>query len=170
MLQDPSPTNVALAAEGEERWNKLARIEKKFFKQKSCVRWLQVGDRNTKFFHSVIQTQAAKNTIRSLVTAQGEVLTSQSDIKKEAVTYFQIFLQSQDATTEEISVAALQDLLTYRCSTAEAKMFIGPITAKEILQALHSLPNDKVSGPDGFTKEFFVAAWPIIGREFIIAV
>ena len=170
MLQDPSSINVALAAEAEERWSKLARIEEKFFKQKSCIRWLQVGDRNTIFFHRMVQTRAAKNTIRSLVNAHGEVLTSQADIKKEAVTYFQTFLQSQDATTEEITVTELQDLLTYRCSIAEAEVLIAPVTAKEILQALQSLPNEKVSGPDGFNKEFYVAAWPIIGREFIIAV
>lgn len=43
-------------------------------------------------------------------------------------------------------------------------MLIGPVTAVDIQKALHSLPNDKVSGPDGLTKEFFVAVWPIIGR------
>ena len=47
---------------------------------------------------------------------------------------------------------------------------VAPVLGEEIKSALHALPNDKVSGPDGFTKEFFVAAWPIIGDEFIIAV
>ena len=54
VLQDPSPQNVARAAVAEERWTKLARIEEKFFRQKSCVRWLQVGDNNTRFFHSIV--------------------------------------------------------------------------------------------------------------------
>ena len=83
-----------MAAEAEERWNKLARIEEKFYKQKSCIRWLQVGDQNKKFFHCFVQTRAARNTIRSLVNDQGEVLTSLSDIKKEAISCFQTFLQS----------------------------------------------------------------------------
>ena len=117
MLQDPSPENIAIAAAAaEEKWNRLARIEEKFYMQKSCVRWLQVGDQNTRFFHSVVQARAARNTIRSLVNGQGIVLTSDQDIKKEAVSHFQTFLQSQDATLEETSVASLQDLLTYRCS------------------------------------------------------
>lgn len=118
----------------------------------------------------MVQTRAARNTIRSLVNSQGILLTSQQDIKNEAVSYFQNFLQSQDPTIEDISVASLQNLLTYRCSTSEASVLVGPVTAKEIQEALHSLLNDKVSGPDGFTKEFFVAAWPVIGKEFIIAV
>lgn len=45
-----------------------------------------------------------------------------------------------------------------------------PVFGEEIVSAFHALPNDKVSGPDGFTKEFFIAAWFIIGKEFIVAV
>lgn len=81
-------------------------------------------------------------------------MVSQQDIKKEAVSYFQKFLQSQDSTTEDVSLEQLQDLLTYRCSNAEAAVLVGPVTAKEIQAALLELPNDKVSGPDGFTKDF----------------
>ncbi|KAH0854243.1 hypothetical protein HID58_090081, partial [Brassica napus] len=45
---DPTPGNLARAAEAADRWNALARVEEKFYKQKSCVRWLSVGDQNTK--------------------------------------------------------------------------------------------------------------------------
>lgn len=170
VLTDPSPDNVAGAAAAAERWNRLARIEEKFSRQKSCVKWLQAGDQNTKFFHAVVQTKAARNTIRVLINEQGEVLTSLSDIKREAVNHFQSFLQRQDTTTEDVSVAYPQDLLTYRCTSDAAAVLVGPVTVAEITKALHDLPNDKVSGPDGFTKEFFVAAWPILGRDFIVAV
>lgn len=105
-----------------------------------------------------------------MTNAQGDVLTSLPNIKKEAVSHFQTFLQSQDTATEAVSVASLQDLLTYRYNSEAASVLVGPVTATEIRQALHTLPNDKVSGPDGFTNEFFVAVWPILGRDFIVAV
>ena len=60
----------------------------------------------------------------------------------------------------------LPEILTYRCPTR----FVALVSAEEIKSALHALPNDKVSGPDGFTKEFYISAWSIIGKEFIIAV
>lgn len=50
VLLDPTPENVARAAEVAERWNVLARIEEKFYRQKSCVQWLTAGDQNVKFF------------------------------------------------------------------------------------------------------------------------
>lgn len=49
-LHDPSPDNIAIAAAADEKWNRLDRIKEKFYMQKSCVRWLQVGDKNTRFF------------------------------------------------------------------------------------------------------------------------
>ena len=44
VLVDPTPENFAGAAAASERWNRLARIEENFFRQKSFVRWLQAGD------------------------------------------------------------------------------------------------------------------------------
>ncbi|KAH0904437.1 hypothetical protein HID58_043940, partial [Brassica napus] len=84
------------AAAASDRWNKLASIEEKFFRQKSCVRWLGAGDQNTVFFHRAVQTRSSRNTIKSLVNEAGETLTKLSDIKKEAVQHFQQFLQVQD--------------------------------------------------------------------------
>lgn len=49
-------------------------------------------------------------------------------------------------------------------------VLVGPISPQEIYAVLLSLLNDKVSGPDGYTKEFYVAAWRIIGKDFITAV
>ncbi|KAL0747632.1 hypothetical protein Bca101_029634 [Brassica carinata] len=64
----------------------------------------------------------------------------------------------------------LEDLLTYRCPPTSAAGLVSPVTVEEIISALNALPNDKVSGPDGFTKEFYVAAWSVIGGDFITAV
>ena len=64
----------------------------------------------------------------------------------------------------------LQDLLTYRCTDEAASALIKHVEGPGILAALKALPNDKVSGPDGYTKEFYIGAWSVIGWDFIIAV
>lgn len=47
---------------------------------------------------------------------------------------------------------------------------VSPVKQKKKFQALKSLPNGKVPGPDGYTKEFFIAARSVIGRDFITAI
>ena len=65
---------------------------------------------------------------------------------------------------------SLQNLLTYRCPLPQSSHLVAPVSGEEIKSALDALPNDKVSGPDGYTKEFYVAAWPVLGKDFVTAV
>ncbi|KAF2573800.1 hypothetical protein F2Q70_00004901 [Brassica cretica] len=71
VLGNPSPENCAQESAASDRWHKLAKIEEKFWLQKSCIRWLQAGDQNTVFYHRYVQTRTARNAIRSLTTETG---------------------------------------------------------------------------------------------------
>lgn len=44
------------------------------------------------------------------------------------------------------------------------------VTADEIYHTLKSMPRNKSPGPDGYTVEFFIASWDIIGDQFVAAV
>ncbi|CAL1377214.1 unnamed protein product [Linum trigynum] len=65
----------------------LQRAEESFLKQKSRQQWLNGGDSNSRFFHSVVKTRQAKNTIKQLVTDSGEVLEDIEEIGREAVQF-----------------------------------------------------------------------------------
>lgn len=170
VLLDPTPSKFAEAEELSNIWHKLAAIEERFFRQKSCIKWLQAGDHNTTFFHRAVQSRNTKSSIKVLINRDGETLTAARDIKKEAVLHFQRFLQQQQGDGEVISVHYLQNLLTFRCTSERAATLVAPVTPQEIFSALHSLPKDKVSGPDGYTKEFFMAAWAVVGGEFVTTI
>ncbi|XP_018473790.2 uncharacterized protein LOC108845015 [Raphanus sativus] len=169
-LIDPCPATFAAEAEASDKWHNLARVEEKFFHQKSYIRWMGAGDQNTVLFHRSVQTRNAGNSINVLVNEAGDTLTNPEEIKTEAVLHFQKFLQMQDRGNEEDSLPMLQELISYRCTPNSDACLVAPVSAEEIVSAIQALPKDKVSGPDGFTKEFFVAAWPVIGKEFIISV
>lgn len=71
---------------------------------------------------------------------------------------------------EVISIDKLQGLLPDRCTKEEQQMLESGVTEEEIRQVLFSMPNNKSRGPYGFNSEFFKEVWPIIGKDFIVAV
>lgn len=58
-------------------------------------------------FHKVTQSRNVRDTIRRIVTVDGRFLTSLPDIKSEAVTHFETFLNG----TPETVTTASQDML-----------------------------------------------------------
>ena len=64
----------------------------------------------------------------------------------------------------------LPDLLDFRCPDHTAALLVYPVSEVEIKNVLFSMPSNKALGPDRYPVEFYRAAWPIISRDFTIAV
>lgn len=70
----------------------------------------------------------------------------------------------------EVDLEELAGLIEYKCSREEAALLIRPVQGDEIRDVLFSMPSNKAPGPDGYPMEFYKAAWPTIGADFVIAV
>ncbi|KAJ6412771.1 hypothetical protein OIU84_005756 [Salix udensis] len=55
-------------------YNKLNSDAESFFKQRSRVQWLKLGDKNTTFFHRSLLHRRARNHIHSFTSEVGEVV------------------------------------------------------------------------------------------------
>lgn len=169
-LSNPNAATFTAAAEAWESWYHLSGIEEQFFYQKSRVQWLKLGDRNNNFYFRTTQSRNSKNAIRRLVTANGVVVTEPDLIKIEAACHFQSFLQTVPEGIEGVDMGVLSALIEFRCSREDAALLIKPIQAAEIRDVLFSMPSNKAPGPDGYQMEFYKAAWPTIGADFVTAV
>lgn len=50
-MRNPTQHNVEAESEAYKRWDFVSELEEKVLRQKSKMKWLDVGDKNNKAFH-----------------------------------------------------------------------------------------------------------------------
>ncbi|KAK8705888.1 hypothetical protein V6N13_049474 [Hibiscus sabdariffa] len=119
--------------------------------------WVQEGDLNTSFVHSMITLKKNRQTIRSITNGQGQVLDTFSQISDEAISYFKQILGAKDDDVSGCFVSLFKDILGTVFSE-EAKLALGRrVSREEICTSIPSMNPDKALGPDGYTAPFFTA-------------
>lgn len=169
-LSNPSDAAIQEEAEVYGKWLHVATLEEDFLKQKAKLHWLDIGDKNNKTFQRAIKTRQAQNMIREIRCANGTVVNTHSEVKKEAEEFFSQFLNHKPESYKGVTEEELQELLPFRCSQDDCRLLEAEVTAEEIRKVLFAMPNSKSPGPDGFPCEFFKTTWPIISQDFIVAV
>lgn len=83
-----NPTELAIRNEAEAltRWQRLADLEEGFYKQRSKLHWLNVGDQNTWVFHNAVKLRETRNSIHELRCQDGSIVKG-DEIKIEAERY-----------------------------------------------------------------------------------
>lgn len=129
------------------------------------VKWIEQGEKNTKFFLNLEKIRARQNTITRLKLSSGQLITNQGQILEEQVKYYQN-LYSQE--TNENSELLVNDFLVnekFPClEDNEADYCETEITLKEATYALASMKNGSAPGNDGITVEFIKFFWKKIGQ------
>ena len=169
MALDEFPASEILAA--SERncariYNQLCQDEEAIYKQRSRIQWLQLGDKNTKFFHRSLVHRQTRNAVHVLTDEAGNQVYDKAKLGTMAVKYFQQLLTAPTPAPE----ANIPRLYPNAIPSTSIPHLIQPITEEEIKMALFSIPDNKAPGPDGFTAYFFKRAWEIIRTDFIAAV
>ena len=140
--------------------------EEKFLLQKSRVQWLKNGDRNNSYFFNQIKVNWNRNKIKSVKNAAGNFVQGHENISQIAVDYFQEFLGSPQCSR----CVDLSDIPTEKVSSTQVNFLLAPITNDQIFHSLKSMERNKAPGPDGFTVDFFIFCWDIIGHSFCAAI
>ncbi|KAJ6317137.1 hypothetical protein OIU78_020255 [Salix suchowensis] len=130
------------------RFFELCREEEAYFKQRSRVQWLNLGDHNTRFFHKSLIHRSARNEISSLMAADGSVITDNKEMGEHAVHYFKNLLQSS-GTSSAFNAINVANLYSKAINEESQDLLKIPISDKEIKDALFDIPDDKAPGPDG---------------------
>ena len=74
-----------------------------YWNQKSKLRWLKEGDKNTQFFHAIVKGRRKRNRLQKLRKPNGEWIVNEEEVGREITTcYEQLFKSSAIGELEEI--------------------------------------------------------------------
>lgn len=124
--------------------------EEKFLYQQAKIQWLCDGDRNTKFFHSVLKGRINKSKVHNVYDNNG-ILHEGDKVADQFVKHFEGFLGKEYQVEELDSL----NLFSNKLNDVVAENMVRDVTEDEIKKAMFDIDDGKAPGPDGFSSTFF---------------
>ncbi|XP_016676523.1 uncharacterized protein [Gossypium hirsutum] len=140
-------------------------IEKKeyYWEQRAQLNWLQLGDRNTAFFHSHATQMRKKNQIKKLQNDNGEFTKNVREIEDIARVYFENLFKARRTAFNEHIFSSIK-----RCIFDEDNSkLLAPYEEVEIRGALFEMGSTKAPVEDVFPTPFYQRCWDIIGSDVV---
>ncbi|KAL0298802.1 UNVERIFIED_CONTAM: hypothetical protein Sradi_6540000 [Sesamum radiatum] len=144
--RDPSEANLIALNKGNAALVHALSLESEYWRQKSNCKWLEDGERNTKYFHSLVKKKRLKSTIHRILKENQEI-SNPNQIKDSAARYFENLL-SGTSTRNDTPDFSFQ---FSKLSQDELRSISNIPTQEEIKDIVFSIDKDSVAGPDFFS-------------------
>ena len=136
------------------------------------ARWIENGEKPTKYFFNLEKRNYEKKIITQLKTTDDEIISGMTDINKEIENYYKNFLTStisQEKVKDYDDHFALftSNLQNPKLCQDEASELEHELTKDELLNALKGFHPGKTPGDDGFTKEFYETFFELFWKDLI---
>ncbi|KAG7564109.1 Ribonuclease H domain [Arabidopsis suecica] len=164
-LLDQSQTDTLLAKESEllKEFDLVLEQEEILWFQKSREKWIVLGERNTKYFHTSTIIRRRRNRIEALKDDEGRWVVESQELEKLAVDYYQRLYSMVDIDQEVDSLPKEG----FTRLTQELQELNKPFSPKEIENSVRSMGKYKAPGPDGFQPVFYQHCWEVVGPSVV---
>ncbi|XP_074271510.1 uncharacterized protein LOC141595441 [Silene latifolia] len=141
----------------------LMKQEETFWRQRSRAMWLKDGDKNTSFFHRRATQRKEKNHIAKIVTDDGQIKTTNTEIAACVVDYFKGLFKSSRPVGYSQLLVGIEGRVTEEMNAGLREHY----RVEEILEALNQMHPLKAPGIDGMNGLFYQTYWHIIGPAVV---
>lgn len=146
--------------------NCLWRQEELYWSQRSRLKWLKFGDKNSRFFHATIVQRRDRNKLYRLKDKDGVWVEGHSKVMTAFEDYFRgIYVQAEGSHNVDC-LHVIPNLI----SVDTNQKLTANVNCYEIEKAMFCLGALKSPGPDGLNGEFFQKNWEVITKDVIAAV
>jgi hypothetical protein len=144
---------------------KILQAEEDLWRQQSRAIWLKSGDQNTKFFHHYASDRKNRKQIWEIQDETCQEISGQEDLKSEAVKFFKNFGLDLGILREDQTMLASQ--FPHMVTEEDSILLERICTKEELWNILKDFAKDKSPGPDGWTVEFFLHFFELVGEDLL---
>ena len=130
---------------------------------RSRVRWIEFGEKNSRYFLGSEKWHNGKKFIKSLKNTQENLMNDQKLILEELVNFYEkLYFETKTNNCElanHLFVPKINEKENMECEK--------PITESECFKVLSELSNKKSPGQDGFSIEFYKMFWQDLKEIFL---
>ncbi len=138
----------------------------KGYQIRSRAKWIQEGERSTKYFLGLEQKRQLSNHITQINNGD-KVVYSDKEILEETALFYEKLYASANINVDKIDQYLENINIETKLNDDEKRICDEEITEKELNLAVKKLKDNKSPGNDGLTPEFYKSFWPTIKILFI---
>lgn len=137
----------------------IMRREEIYLHQRSRVRWLNFGDRNSAFFHATITQRRQQNQLLQLKSDDDSLLHSELEINSHMFAYFLTLFFDSDRCEMTEALAVVRRVMYDEMNS----MVIRDVLDMEVKTAAFQLGALKALRSNGYPGYFYQHHWDIVG-------
>ena len=130
---------------------------------RSKDKWLNGGDKNSRFFHNSVKASRQTNSIDKLLNSEGVEVFSEAAKGEVAIEFYSNLFKSSNPPPFTFWFNDMRPRVTAQMN----KDLVRPVSEVEIKEAVFSIDPSKAPGPDGMSALFFQKYWSVIKEQFV---
>lgn len=152
----------------KNEFNRLYEIKGKGAIFRSKARWVEYGEKPSKYFFNMEKKSYNKKVISELKRSDGKTVVNEQEIMTAIQTFYENLYSSDiDHRSNNVFYDFGRNLQFAKLSDEEMLDLDGEITLEECETILNTFQNGKSPGVDGYTAEFYKQFFSLLGQDLV---
>ncbi|XP_059314087.1 uncharacterized protein LOC132064926 [Lycium ferocissimum] len=109
--ENPCEVNRMVLQQAQAEFKRYMHFEEEFWKQKAGVKWQSEGDRNTRFFHSLVNGRRKRMQLNRIQNDEGAWLEDRDQISAVAIDFYQQQFSSEQTSSDYSILEHVRDII-----------------------------------------------------------